>query len=728
MIQFLFEIALAESVLAALALGALAMLGRLDSTVRDGVASIAIGLLLVVPPFGYWLKPRTETGEARIGALVTASPLSDQAQRMRRASPADEREAGATVPLAKEDSNPAPRVAQAAWLGTKLVGSLDLATALCWVWGLGSVVALLRLGSAVRASQRLRRGASGTPPIWLSQWLKAKCRRVRLPVPDLQIAERGVAPFSLGGGPGAIVLPASVLAMLKRRESAAVLVHEMTHLREGHHGRMRLAALLAAAYWWNPLVHAVRRVVDGIQEHVCDDAAVAFLGDARRYARCLVGIAELGLDRRPAWSTGILPIAYGFEQRVRRLLSRKGSAVSGPRSVRSKALEASLYGGLAVMFAWQHSWIPDLAPQDKPASRPASAPALDDLLPIAPGMKWEYRAGARGQRTLEALGTFTVAGSPCWELSISGDSAGWQYLARREDGWHAFTSGGLAERRGVEAQDLHLLLPSPLVLARTWEWEEVLNVQVSGGHDGTGRELSLDDLRTKHSLRVDALDEVVTVPAGRFACARIRDTVTGTYYGRGEHLRWFSPLVGLVREVHRHERWSEDHVIELVKFSGKHAESAGFDAEPVLRRVVGSEPELRWFDQEPFRRFRNQRFARVGTSLEIWRVSRDAATRFDPASPAAWAAATGREVLDPLHFVDVARCCALLVAGSQGEDPRLDRRADGGEVEVSLSGGLPLSAIAVASTATWRGEVTVYAERGEIRRIDVRPLGAGKGR
>jgi bla regulator protein blaR1 len=88
-----------------------------------------------------------------------------------------------------------------------------------------------------------------------------------------------------------VLLPAGLVAVLDEGQRAAVLAHELAHLRRGDPWVRWLEVLVGGLYWWFPLVAWFRRHLRASEEACCDLWVVAALGGRRAYATALVETA-----------------------------------------------------------------------------------------------------------------------------------------------------------------------------------------------------------------------------------------------------------------------------------------------------------------------------------------------------------------------------------------------------------------------------------------------------
>lgn len=99
-----------------------------------------------------------------------------------------------------------------------------------------------------------------------------------------------------------LILPAGLLPLLSDEQQAAVLTHELAHLRRGDPWVRWLELIACGVYWWHPLLGWFRRKLRESEEECCDLRVVAATGGRKPYATALVETAMYlnGPDRSPA--------------------------------------------------------------------------------------------------------------------------------------------------------------------------------------------------------------------------------------------------------------------------------------------------------------------------------------------------------------------------------------------------------------------------------------------
>jgi WD40 repeat protein/beta-lactamase regulating signal transducer with metallopeptidase domain len=188
------------------------------------------------------------------------------------------------------------------------VGSWLNALGIAWL--AGSVLCLLLAVVRISRFHGLLRSARPAPAAlqrqaeMLAQQLGLpRCPRVMLvpgPIPPLV--------WAAGRRPG-LFFPAALLGRLGDEGKAALLAHELAHLRRCDHWVRWLELMVTVLYWWCPLVWLARRELQRAEEECCDAWVVAELpAAAQAYALALLDTVDFLAESRPA-----LPaLASGF--------------------------------------------------------------------------------------------------------------------------------------------------------------------------------------------------------------------------------------------------------------------------------------------------------------------------------------------------------------------------------------------------------------------------------
>jgi hypothetical protein len=149
-----------------------------------------------------------------------------------------------------------------------------------------------------------------------------------------------------------ILIPGALRPALTTEKIALICAHELAHLKCGDHFRVPLEQLIGAAFWFNPLMGAVRTRLSAAREEVCDSLVLGDgHSDRRVYAQTLVGALRVGAAQPHALAfTG-----FRMGQVRRRIIAiLRPAASSRPAAIGAAGLATLLgltVGGLSVALA-----------------------------------------------------------------------------------------------------------------------------------------------------------------------------------------------------------------------------------------------------------------------------------------------------------------------------------------------------------------------------------------
>lgn len=252
---------------------------------------------LIVPPVWFFSMPVGNDGSITAVALPIAiasePPLADEFATMlfEEVAPVDPPAVASVVPAAWPD------------LWFPLIATVWLGVAVTW-WG-------RLIFHAVRFQRLLHYAA---PPDAATIALVTKlARRMGLRCcPKVVMVPARLSPcvWCFGLQP-TLLLPSDWTARQDRLNRAAVVIHELAHLRRGDHWVRWLELVVTGLFWWLPTVWLARQQLREAEELCCDSWVIATLPAARHaYATALVDMADYLRPLQPA----LPPLASGFGQ------------------------------------------------------------------------------------------------------------------------------------------------------------------------------------------------------------------------------------------------------------------------------------------------------------------------------------------------------------------------------------------------------------------------------
>jgi beta-lactamase regulating signal transducer with metallopeptidase domain len=160
---------------------------------------------------------------------------------------------------------------------------------------------------------------------------------------ETRVSQDHVSPFCWQLHRPVIVVP-QILRSFPRHEQAAILRHELAHLRLQHPLHLFLQRMTEALYWYHPLVWWSSRRAAAAREFRCDRDAVRSRREVAHYLRSLLRLIELKVH-----PPGRLPAGIGFMGDASLLTQRANKL--GELTEYSSTPRATLRGAAAIVAA-----------------------------------------------------------------------------------------------------------------------------------------------------------------------------------------------------------------------------------------------------------------------------------------------------------------------------------------------------------------------------------------
>lgn len=373
--SFLLTAAFSNAVLVSLLAGVVLIVDRLAR--RPALAHrlwIVLLLKLITPPL--WFVPLALPSFARPRPVA---PLADQPHTEARAAPlsaaAPQRPAMAPA-RERLGSRPLDVPARAVLFAQAVTVQASL--------GWSSVVTALWLASAALLATwflvlfwRTRRDLRALPPA-PADVMKLACdltRRFGLKrCPEVSLVPGPISPalWALGRRPRLLV-PQQLWHRLGAEQRAALVAHELAHLKRLDHWVRLLELAVTLLYWWFPVVWWMRRWLHEAEEQCCDAWVVwALEGSRRAYACMLLDAVDFLAEAQPRLPVAASGIGSVATMRFRLTRIMKGTT---PRRVSLAGLVTIL--GLAAVVL-------PLAVPERPAGGFRRGYQVIDLGPFQP--------------------------------------------------------------------------------------------------------------------------------------------------------------------------------------------------------------------------------------------------------------------------------------------------------------------------------------------------------
>lgn len=334
-----------------------------SASMRYAIALGTLALMLVAPVVTFAILQGSESASA-----ISSIPVSHAAMN------------GTALP----SGNPVPQLAQSSLRPSLLLWLVE-------AWFGGVVFFSLRAAGGFFVVERMRR--KHAQPV--SDRLLQKClelqRRMHI-ARAIRYCEcvRVESPAVIGWIRPVVLFPIAALTGLNDEQLAALIVHELAHIRRLDYFVNLLQVAAETVLFYHPAIWWLNKRVRAERENCCDDVVLAVCGNAVEYARALTLIEE----RRQAPAMAMAANRNPLFARVMRLLG----ASSPARGIRSAGIAASAFclagallagnGLLAAghssgaqpqihpVFAAMPPWVgSEPAPQSPQSAQSAKAPA-----------------------------------------------------------------------------------------------------------------------------------------------------------------------------------------------------------------------------------------------------------------------------------------------------------------------------------------------------------------
>ena len=186
------------------------------------------------------------------------------------------------------------------WLAT------EASAALLMLWVAGMAVILLR---------------------WLISWLRTRAavraadiHPMDVPI-DVKVSELFNEPGVFGIGEPVLLLPRDVITRMRPDELAAVINHEMCHVRHRDNLAAAVHMLIEAIFWFHPLVWWIGRRLLEERERACDEAVIELGATPRTYAEGILKACRVAFESK----LGVVAGATGadLKQRIEAILKNR---------------------------------------------------------------------------------------------------------------------------------------------------------------------------------------------------------------------------------------------------------------------------------------------------------------------------------------------------------------------------------------------------------------------
>lgn len=223
------------------------------------------------------------------------------------------------------------------------------------VYLVGVLMMLTRLAVAFCGGQRLTSLGHPVAEQSILDVVATQAERLALKaVPMVAYCERVAVPVVVGVLKPVILLPAAMMSGLNSQELAAVLAHELAHVKRFDHVLIVVQRFLEAVLFFHPAVWWLGRRIHDLREDACDDLVIQGGTDRMEYARSLLRVAEMriGDDSRAA-QLAQLAVDGGDPSKLRQRIQRivQSGDEPGVRLNQSRATFALVASAMAIAIS-----------------------------------------------------------------------------------------------------------------------------------------------------------------------------------------------------------------------------------------------------------------------------------------------------------------------------------------------------------------------------------------
>jgi beta-lactamase regulating signal transducer with metallopeptidase domain len=234
------------------------------------------------------------------------------------------------------------------------------------LWLTGSAAWFLLAGWRLARFRTLLRCAQPAPAAVRDQVLQLAQGLGLRRLPGVWFVPGAVSPmlWAVLGRPRLLV-PAALWERLGDDQRAALLAHELAHLRRRDHWVRRLELVATGLYWWHPVVWWARRAIERAEEECCDAWVVWVLPQAvRAYAEALLETVDFLSEVRCPLPPAVSGIGHVHFLRRRLAMIMRGTC--------TRNLSRSAVWALVGLGALVLPLLPGLG------TDPSAAAAMDD--------------------------------------------------------------------------------------------------------------------------------------------------------------------------------------------------------------------------------------------------------------------------------------------------------------------------------------------------------------
>jgi len=191
---------------------------------------------------------------------------------------------------------------------------------------------------------------------WLRCWRQMRTARraatplaLGLPIPVLSSSTR-IEPGVFGIREPVLLLPEGIMERLTPAQLAAIVTHEICHVRRRDNLTGAIHMLAEVLFWFYPLVWWIRRRLVEEREHACDEEVLRSGSDASVYAEGILNVCRLYLESPLVFLAGVT--GADLKKRIAEIMNPRNirNLSNGQRILLAAAAYAAIAGPIVVGF------------------------------------------------------------------------------------------------------------------------------------------------------------------------------------------------------------------------------------------------------------------------------------------------------------------------------------------------------------------------------------------
>ena len=223
--------------------------------------------------------------------------------------------------------------------------AFTVGTLVLCIWGLGTLIWLIRYAVQLAAFRRERAGFSScdVPAVRSVQAALAVKAPIRVS-PEVQM------PYVTGYFKPEIYLPPLELSEAEWR---FVIRHEQQHIASRDQLIKLVFLLLSAVFWWNPITHFFLRELDAVLELKCDERLTAKLDEEEKlaYYETMLAVMAQITPRKKAHVGNVTLGMVGVRSRSRENIKQRFQVFADSKKRKSKLIRGLVWAVIILVFA-----------------------------------------------------------------------------------------------------------------------------------------------------------------------------------------------------------------------------------------------------------------------------------------------------------------------------------------------------------------------------------------